>query len=382
MECMTSLERLTRFAEDKLGVLESGGLRRELSPTYRRRDGVVERDGRTLISFCDNDYLSLACDPRLAEVACYAARRFGMGAGASRLVSGDHPLNMMVEARLAVMKDMPAARLFGSGYLANVGTIPALVGRGDTILMDELSHACMHAGARLSGATIRIFRHNDVRHAARLMEDASGQVLVLTETVFSMDGDRAPIAALGDLCEDHGAWLMTDDAHGFGIIETCNPAHVQMGTLSKAAGVYGGYVCGPRALCDLLTSRARSFVYTTGLPPPVLAAILKTLDIIEAEPGRGEAARANARRFCELAGLPPPDSVIVPVIFGREELAVQASASLLEHGFLVTAIRPPTVPAGTARLRFTFSAGHKQEDIERLAAALNIVRTKLCAPIM
>ena len=379
---MTSLEQLTRYAEDKLARLESAGLRRELSPTYRKRNGTVERNGKTLISFCDNDYLSLACDPRLAEVASYAARRFGMGAGASRLVSGDHPLNAAVEERIASMKKMPSARLFGSGYLANLGTIPALVGKGDTILMDELSHACMHAGARLSGAEIRIFRHNDVQHAARLMNNASGQILLLTETVFSMDGDRAPVAALGDLCEDRNAWLMTDDAHGFGILATCNPAHIQMGTLSKAAGVYGGYVCGPKPLCDLLNSRARSFVYTTGLPPPILAAILKALDIIRSEPCRGEAARANARRFCELVALPPPDSVIVPVVLGREELAMMASQRLQEYGFLVTAIRPPTVPAGTARLRITFAAGHRAQDVERLASALNKVRTDLCAPTM
>lgn len=377
---MTSLERLKAFAEQKLARLEASGQRRQLVETAREAAGRAARAGRPVISFCDNDYLSLSHDARVIEAAASAARQYGAGAGGSRLITGNHPLNTELEARLARMKGMDGARVFGSGYLANLGAIPALVGKGDTIVMDELAHACMHAGARLSGAGVRLFRHNDVADAARLIAGASGQVLLLTETVFSMDGDVAPLADLGALAEATGAWLMTDDAHGLGVIDPGNPAHVQMGTLSKAAGAYGGYVCGPEALMQLLVSRARSFVYTTGLPPPVLAAAITALEIIEAEPERGAAARRHARLFTDLMGLPAPQSVIVPVIIGPEAEAMRISAALLERGFLVTAIRPPTVPAGTARLRVTFATGHSEQDVRALARALQEIMEPACVP--
>lgn len=377
---MTSLERLKAFAEQKLARLEASGQRRQLVETAREAAGRAARAGRPVISFCDNDYLSLSHDARVIEAAASAARQYGAGAGGSRLITGNHPLNTELEARLARMKGMDGARVFGSGYLANLGAIPALVGKGDTIVMDELAHACMHAGARLSGAGIRLFRHNDVADAARLIAGASGQVLLLTETVFSMDGDVAPLAELGALAEATGAWLMTDDAHGLGVVDPGNPAHVQMGTLSKAAGAYGGYVCGPEALMQLLVSRARSFVYTTGLPPPVLAAAIMALEIIETEPERGAAARRHARLFTDLMGLPAPQSVIVPVIIGPEAEAMRISAALLERGFLVTAIRPPTVPAGTARLRVTFATGHSEQDVRALARALQEIMEPACVP--
>lgn len=377
---MTSLERLKAFAEQKLARLEASGQRRQLVETAREAAGRAARAGRPVISFCDNDYLSLSHDARVIEAAASAARQYGAGAGGSRLITGNHPLNTELEARLARMKGMDGARVFGSGYLANLGAIPALVGKGDTIVMDELAHACMHAGARLSGAGIRLFRHNDVADAARLIAGASGQVLLLTETVFSMDGDVAPLAELGALAEATGAWLMTDDAHGLGVVDPGNPAHVQMGTLSKAAGAYGGYVCGPEALMQLLVSRARSFVYTTGLPPPVLAAAITALEIIETEPERGAAARRHARLFTDLMGLPAPQSVIVPVIIGPEAEAMRISAALLERGFLVTAIRPPTVPAGTARLRVTFATGHSEQDVRALARALQEIMEPACVP--
>lgn len=377
---MTSLERLKAFAEQKLARLEASGQRRQLVETAREAAGRAARAGRPVVSFCDNDYLSLSHDARVIEAAASAARQYGAGAGGSRLITGNHPLNTELEARLARMKGMDGARVFGSGYLANLGAIPALVGKGDTIVMDELAHACMHAGARLSGAGISLFRHNDPADAARLIAGASGQVLLLTETVFSMDGDVAPLADLGALAEATGAWLMTDDAHGLGVLDPGNPAHVQMGTLSKAAGAYGGYVCGPEALMQLLVSRARSFVYTTGLPPPVLAAAIMALEIIETEPERTAAARRHARLFTDLMGLPAPQSVIVPVIIGPEAEAMRISAALLERGFLVTAIRPPTVPAGTARLRVTFATGHSEQDVRALARALQEIMEPACVP--
>jgi 8-amino-7-oxononanoate synthase len=368
----TSAQSLEAFAATRLASLEAAGLRRSLNPT--RRNGVAaSRGGRELISFCDNDYLGLSHDPRVIAAAADAARLHGAGAGASRLVSGDVPLNRAIEARLARMKGLPAARLFGSGYLANVGVIPVLVGGDDLIVMDALAHACLHAGARLSGATVRLFAHNAIADAGRLLQDRAsfGRALVITETVFSMDGDLAPLAALSRLCEIHDAWLMTDDAHGFGVVDIDNPAPVQMGTLSKAVGVYGGYVAGGAALVDLMASRARSFVYTTGLPPPVLGAIDAALSIIETEPERGQRSLAHARLFGALMGLGPVESAIVPIIIGEADAAMSVAAALEQQGMLVTAIRPPTVPPGTARLRVTFSASHSETDIRRLAAMLH-----------
>jgi 8-amino-7-oxononanoate synthase len=366
----SDLSSVEAFAAKRLAELEAQGLRRELRPTARSVNAGATRDGRTLISFCDNDYLGLSTHPRVTEAAADAARRHGVGAGASRLVTGDNPLNHQLEGRLAKLKGMPAARVFGSGYLANVGVIPVLVGPGDFIAMDALAHSCLHAGAKLSGAEVRLFAHNDVEEATRLVRNwRSGRVLVITETVFSMDGDLAPLDALGALCKASGAWLMTDDAHGLGVVDGDNPAHIQMGTLSKSVGGYGGYVAGPRALIDLLASRARSFVYTTGLPPPTLAAALAALDVMADEPERRDACLANARLFGALIGQPNAHSAIVPVILGDTARTMEASAALAVEGFLVSAIRPPTVPAGTARLRFTFSATHREADVRRLAAA-------------
>ena len=376
---MTSFERLNAYARQKLGQLEATGQRRSLVETARETGGRAARAGRPVISFCDNDYLSLSHDARVTNAAAEAARLYGAGSGGSRLITGNHPLNAALESRLARLKGTEGALVFGSGFLANLGTIPALVGKEDTIVMDELAHACMHGGAKLSGAQVRLFRHNDVADAARQIAGAPGQVLLLTETVFSMDGDVAPISELGALAEATGAWLMTDDAHGLGILKMDNPAQIQMGTLSKAVGGYGGYVCGPAALIDLLTSRARSFVYTTGLPPAVLAAAVAALDVMEAEPERGVKASRHAALFCELVGLPAPSSVIVPIILGPEAEALRVSAALLERGFLVTAIRPPTVPAGTARLRVTFAAGHEEGDVRAFAGALNEIREQACA---
>ena len=233
---MNATNSLKHYAREKLAGLEAAGQQRSLIATDRLAHGRARRGGVDLISFCDNDYLSLSHDPRLVEAAVKAAYAHGTGAGASRLVTGNLSLNAALESRLAKMKGLESARVFGSGYLANIGTIPTLVGRGDTVIMDELSHACMHAGARLSGAAIKTFGHNDSEHAAQLMEEAQGQVLLLTETVFSMDGDLAPLDELAEICNAHDAWLMTDDAHGFGVCTMDNPAPIQMGTLSKAAG--------------------------------------------------------------------------------------------------------------------------------------------------
>lgn len=363
-------EAIEAFASARLDRLEGDGLRRRLHPTVRSEGGVATRDGRAMISFCDNDYLGLSQHPKVKAAAAEAAQRYGAGAGAARLVSGDCPLNEDLEARLAKHKHTAAGRVFGSGYLASIGTIPVLAGPDDLIVIDELAHACLNTGARLSGAAVIRFRHNDVDAAISALQQPHRRKLLITETIFSMDGDLAPLADLSAACDDAGAWLVTDDAHGFGVIDIQNPAPVQIGTLSKAAGAYGGYVCGPASLIDLLVSRARSFVYATGLPPPTLAAALAAMDIMEAEPERGARSRQLAHLFCKALNLPAPPAAIVPLVLGEVDKAMAASRRLEAAGFLVSAIRPPTVPVGTARLRFTFSAAHQEADVVRLVEAV------------
>ena len=362
------------FARGKLAALDAVGLRRTLVETDRTDAVEVVRAGRKLISFCCNDYLNLSHHPAVKRAAQDAINALGTGAGASRLVTGNHSLLGRLEAKLATLKDTEAALVFGSGYLANIGTIPALVGHGDLIVLDELAHACMHGGARLSGAAIETFAHNDVAACEAILASRRAghtHCLVLTETVFSMDGDRAPLAELAAAAHRYDAWMMTDDAHGLGVVaHDLNPADIQMGTLSKGAGSYGGYVCGSRAVVDLLINRARSFIYSTGLPPASAAAALCAIEIMEREPERCARPLMLARAFTRELNLPQAQSPIVPVVLGDAQRALAASKALEADGFLVIAIRPPTVPPGTARLRITFTADHSEADVERLAKAV------------
>jgi 8-amino-7-oxononanoate synthase len=285
--------------------------------------------------------------------------------------------------RLARIKGAEAACVFGSGYLANIGIIPALIGADDLVLVDALAHACIWAGARMSGAEVISFRHNDAAHVAELLDRKRGPyryALIVTEGVFSMDGDRAPLPQLAQVAEAQDAWLMTDDAHGLGVLghgrgssfADGEPANVplQMGTLSKALGSYGGYLCAAAPVIDLMKSRARSLIYSTGLPPASVAAAIASLDLIAREPELTELPLTKARLFTTLAGLPEAQSPIVPVIIGDDRAALAAARVLEDEGFLVTAIRPPTVPDGTARLRLTFCAQHPDEAIERLAGLI------------
>jgi 8-amino-7-oxononanoate synthase len=367
------MDSLDAFAIDALESLETQALRRRLTPTERCGGAVVIRDGRRLISFSCNDYLGLAHDPRVKAAAIAAVERYGAGAAASRLVTGDYPLVEQLEARLAAYKGKAAALVFGSGYLANVAIPPALTKAGDLILVDELSHACILAGAKLSDANTLRFRHNDVQHLASLLQaerSAARRCLIITERVFSMDGDRAPMAALASIAGEHDAWLMVDDAHGLGVIQGAASAALEMGTLSKSLGSYGGYLAASAPVIEYLKSRARSFVYTTALPSASAGAALAALDILEREPDRRARPLMLARRFARAAGLPPAESSIVPLIVGEAERALKLSAELEAGGFLVVAIRPPTVPPGRARLRFTFSAAHSEADVDRLAVSL------------
>lgn len=381
------MHSLDAFAQGKLDDLERRQLRRALVDTLRE-DGIwVTRNGRRLLSFSCNDYLNLSQHPKVKEAAMAALARYGAGSGASRLVTGNHPLYAALEARLARIKRTESAVVFGSGYLANAGIIPVLIGREGLVLLDELAHACIYAGAQLSRGRVLAFRHNDVAHAHELLASHRAEhdhALIVTDGVFSMDGDLAPLAELNDLANEHDAWLMSDDAHGLGVVGGGNgssfsdnthvPVPLQMGTLSKAVGAYGGYLCASAPVIELMRNRARTLIYSTGLPPAIVAAAIAALDLIEREPDYAALPVQKAKRFAQLTGLSEAQSPIVPVVIGDETATLAASQWLAEEGFLAAAIRPPTVPAGTARLRLTFTAQHPDDQIERLAC---LVRDKI-----
>ena len=383
------MRSLDEFATAKLGELERSSLRRALVDTTRVTAIWLLRNGRRLLSFCCNDYLNLSHHPAVKEAAIAALRVHGVGAGASRFVTGNHPLFSELEARLARLKETEAACVFGSGYLANLGIIPALIGPDDLVLIDELAHACLWAGARLARAAVVPFRHADVEHVELLLAQLRRRhrrALIATDGVFSMDGDIAPLHGLAALAQRHDAWLMSDDAHGLGVVGggrgsnflggTKADVPLQMGTLSKALGSYGGYICASAAVVDLIRNRARTVIYSTGLPPAIVAAAIAALDVIEREPAYAALPLAKAKAFARGAGLPEPVSPIVPVLLGEAEAALKASRLLEDHGFLVVAIRPPTVPEGTARLRLTFTAQHPDDEVERLA---EVMRTRILA---
>jgi 8-amino-7-oxononanoate synthase len=307
------MRSLDGFAGDKLAALERAQLRRV--PAVTTRAGIwAERDGRRLLSFSCNDYLNFSQHPRIIAAAIDAIKHYGVGAGASRLVTGNHPLYDELETRLARLKGSEAACVFGSGYLANTGIIPALVGSDDLILVDELAHACIHASAKLSGAQIHLYRHCDPGHAETILAQHRGgkkHVLIATDGVFSMDGDIAPLAALSTLARRFDAWLLSDDAHGLGVVgggrgsafingaaSASVDVPLQAGTLSKAVGAYGGYLCASRAVIDLMRTRARTFIYSTGLPPAIVAAAIAALDIIESGLCRRALAQSAAVYPC------------------------------------------------------------------------------------
>ena len=375
-------DTLTAYATAKLAGLEAQSLRRRLKPTHRLDGLWVEREGRLLLSFSCNDYLNLSHHPAVKAAAVAAIEAHGAGAGASRLITGDHPLFAQLEARLAALKGTQDACVFGSGYLANAGIIPTFVGPGDLVLADTLAHACIWAGAQLSGAQVLDFAHNDMADLeAKLAQYRPNvrRVLVATDGVFSMDGDLAPLDQISALCQTHDAWLLVDDAHGLGVVgggagsaRLFPEARIdlQMGTFSKALGGYGAYVCASAPAVDLIRTRARTFVYTTGLPPANAAAALAALDVIAAEPERVAAPLAKARRFTQALNLPEAESSVVPIVLGEADTALAAAADLEAQGLLAVAIRPPTVPPGTARLRIAFTAGHADADVDRLAQAV------------
>ena len=379
---------LDDHASDKLSELSRRHLRRTLIESERAEGAWIERGGRRLLSFSCNDYLNLSQHPALKEAAISAIKRYGVGAGGSRLVTGNHPLYAELEARLARLKGTEAAVVFGSGYLANAGIVPALIGRDGLVLVDELAHACIWAGTQLSAGKTIAFRHNNVAHVETLLTRERKNythVLIVTDGVFSMDGDLAPLAELSTLARRYDAWLMSDDAHGLGVVgggrgsaAAAGDVHVplQMGTLSKAIGGYGGYLCASKQVIELMHNRARTLIYSTGLPPASLAAAIAALDLIEGTPEFAAVPVRKAQSFTRLTNLPEAQTPIVPVMIGAEEAALAASQLLAAEGFYAAAIRPPSVPPGTSRLRLTFSVEHPDAEIERLAA---LVRSRILA---
>lgn len=382
----------------RLGELRNAGLWREL----RRIDAVegteVVADGRRLLNFAGNDYLGLAAHPALAEAAARALRDFGAGSTASRLISGSLGVHHRLEERIAGLKGLPAAVAFSTGHAAAMGTIPALVGSGDIVVLDRLVHACCVDAARLSGATLRVFRHDDVDDLDRILRwcaarprsaDGGPRVLVVTESLFSMDGDVAPLADIVACKERHGAWLMVDEAHATGVVGPrgagwvarlglTDRVEVQMGTLGKAVGASGGFIAGSRALADTLVNRARTFLFSTA-PVPAAAAAAEAGIGLAAGPegdlrrGRLESNIAAALAHVRRAGFEPrSESQILPLRVGAESAAVSLSRRLLDAGILAPAIRHPTVARGQARIRLTLSASHTPDDLRHLGEALVI----------
>ncbi len=371
----------------ELEALEGKGLRRSLEPFTTSQGPVVEVGGRRLVNLCSNDYLGLASDPRLKKGAIAAVEREGAGSGAARLIAGDLPVHGELERRLARLKGTEAALLFSSGYHANAGVIGALVGRDDAVFSDVLNHASIIDGCQLSRAQMLRYRHKDVDELARLLATMNARrKLVATDAVFGMDGDAAPLREIVELCERHGAMLYLDEAHSTGVLGESGAGlaeatgltdrvDVIMGTLGKALGSFGAFVAGSRLLVDWLTSRCRTFIFTTALPPAACGAAIAALDVLEQEPGRRARLGALSTRMkaglerlgFSMAGVVAP---IFPVILGEEHRALAASRQLREHGFFVRAIRPPTVPRGTSRLRVSLTASHTEQHVDDFLRAL------------
>ena len=377
------------WIDDKATERDARGLSRVLVAHGPAVPGRLERDGRLLVNFASNDYLGLASDPRVAEAAARTAEAFGWGAGASALVSGWRAPHQELTEALAAFERTEAAVLFPTGFAANLGTIAALVGPGDVVYADRLNHSCLIAGARLSGAKLRVYPHADAGRLESILARDRGRfrrALIATDGVFSMDGDLAPLAELVDLAERFGAMLLVDEAHGTGVFgpdgrgaaSECGVADripIRVGTLSKALGSLGGFVAGSRRLMDHLVNRAPTLIYSTALPPAAAAAAHEALAIARAEPWRRSRVRALGDRLREVlatSGLEvmPSAGPIVPVRLGDPARAVALGDRLRGRGFLVPAIRPPTVPEGTARLRISLTAAHTEREIAALVHAL------------
>ena len=381
------MSRLAGRLAAGLADLQSRDLRRVRRVIDSPQGTRVREDGRTVLNFSSNDYLGLANHPRLREAAHRAVDRHGVGAGASPLVSGHMVAHHAAEQHFARFAGLPRALLFGSGYAANLGILAALGGRDAEIFSDDLNHACLIDGARLARAQVTRFAHGDLDAlAARLAESRAEVRIVATDAVFSMDGDIAPVPGLLALCEEHDAWLVLDDAHGVGVLGATgrgtlehfgvrSPRIVYMATLGKALGGYGAFVAGEAQMIEWLVQKARTYIYSTALPPMMAAVASAALDLVDAEPALVAALHARIAQFasrCAESGIAvaPSITAIQPIVVGDAARALDAAALLHRRGFLVPAIRPPTVPEGTSRLRVSLSAAHSREDVEALVAAL------------
>lgn len=367
----------------RLARVRENGLYRVLRPIDGAQDSVVSLNGHDVLLFSSNNYLGLANHPALKRAAAEAIERFGCGSGASRLISGSMAVHHELEARLAALKKTEAALVFPTGYHANVGVLSALMGPGDTILSDSLNHASIIDGCRLSRAEVRVYPHGDIHALDGLLAACppSGRRLIVTDTVFSMDGDLAPLAELAELARRYDVWLMVDEAHatgvfgphGGGLVEQAglvDRVDIHMGTLGKALGGIGAYVAGSRELIDWLVNRARSFIYTTGMPPAAAASALAALDLVEREPERRQRLWDNTRFLSDgLRGLGyrigDSRSQILPVIIGDARQTMALAEATLRRGVFAHGIRPPTVPEGTSRIRVTPMATHTRAQLER-----------------
>jgi 8-amino-7-oxononanoate synthase len=374
---------MTDVAE-RLEELRDRGLHRRLRIVGGPQGARVLLDGRPVLLLCSNNYLGLADHPQVRGAAAEAAMRWGTSAGASRLISGNMEPHRELERRLAAFKGYEAALLFGSGYLANSGAIAALAGRGEVVCSDELNHASIVDGCRLARAETFVYRHADVEHLAWGLAQAQGRAsLIVTDGLFSMDGDVAPLPELVELARRHGCRLMVDEAHATGALGPGGRGTVAaaglsdevdliVGTLGKALGSYGAYVCASRELTEYLVNVARPFIFSTAPPPPVLAAAQAALEVLEAEPQRVERLRANAATLREALlaeglGGAGGESQIVPVEIGDAARTMELSERLLERGVFAQGIRPPTVPEGSSRLRFTVMATHREDELREAA---------------
>ena len=364
------------------------GLLRQRCTLQSPQSAHINVDGKSYLSFCSNDYLGLANHPQLISALQQGAAQWGVGAGAAHLVSGHFEAHHQLEQQLAAFVGKPAALLFSTGYMANLGVVQALVGKDDTVFADKLNHASLNDAMLLSRAQVKRYRHGDMAQLENfLTQTQGGRKLVITDAVFSMDGDLSPLPELLALCDRHDAWLLVDDAHGFGVLgeqgrgslshcKLTSPRIIYMATLGKAAGVFGAFAAAEQAVIDTLVNHAHSYVYTTATPPALSVALLQSLSLI----AQGNERRAYLKQLIGqlrsgLSDLPwqlmSSDTAIQPLLIGDNQQALQLSAGLRERGIWVAAIRPPTVPQGTARLRITLSAAHAGADVERLIGALH-----------
>jgi 8-amino-7-oxononanoate synthase len=379
---------------ERLAELESEGLRRRLRLIDGPQGPEVLLDGQPVLLLCSNNYLGLADHPRLRRAAADAALALGTSAGASRLISGTMSIHAALEARLAEFEGTEAALLFGSGYLANTGSIAALARRGEVVFSDELNHASIIDGCRLAGAETFVYRHADTEHLEWGLRRAAGRgALIVTDGVFSMDGDVAPLAELAALARGHDCRLLVDEAHATGCLGPGGRGSVAaaglsgeidviVGTLGKALGGYGAYVCGSKQLVDFLVNTARPFIFSTAPPPPAVAAAAAALDLLAESPKRVERLRANAaalREGLRAEGLEPigAETQIVPLVIGEADDTMALCERLLEQGVFAQAIRPPTVPPGTCRLRLTVMATHRMDDLRHAARLIGAANREL-----